>query len=343
MTVAVLYHPVCLEHYPGLYHPERPARLQAIVQELEGEHPAGIELTAPQPASVEQIAAVHSTEYIAEIERISAEGGGYLDMDTVLSARSYEAALMGAGSAISAAEMVMSGAASSAFALSRPPGHHAGPSYGMGFCLFNNLAIAVRYAQKAHHLQRVLLVDFDIHHGNGSQEIFYGDPTVLYFSVHQSPHYPGTGRIEETGSGAGKGYTVNVPLPAECGDRAYTRVIEEVLIPIAQRFKPELVAVSAGYDGHWVDPLADMRLSTSGFATIATYLYNLANELCGGRMAGVLEGGYDLRALAASVMATLVVWAGGEPEDSLGPYEHDHREPDVSSVIRRVQETHSLV
>ncbi|MCL5025843.1 MAG: histone deacetylase [Chloroflexi bacterium] len=343
MRVAVLYHPLCLEHYPGLNHPERPARLQAIVGQLEGERPAGIELMTPCAASVEQIAAVHSPDYIAEIERISADGGGFLDMDTVLSAHSYEAALIGAGSAISAVEAVLSGEASSAFALPRPPGHHAGPSYGMGFCLFNNVAIGVRHAQKAYAVKRVLLVDFDIHHGNGSQEILYDDPSVLYFSMHESPHYPGTGRVDETGAGPGQGYTLNVPLPAECGDVAYTRILQEILAPAARRFQPELIAVSAGYDGHWADPLADMRLSTSGFAAIASCLRDLAAELSGGRLMGVLEGGYDLRALAASVMATLQVWAAGEPEDPLGPYRHDRREPDVSSIIQRVRQIHNLV
>ncbi len=342
VTVAVTYHPLCLEHDPGPQHPERPARLEAIVRELEGEVPAEVEMLTPSAATVEQIASVHTPEHIAQVQRIAAEGGGLLDFDTVLSAASYRAALMGVGTAIAAVEQVLTGAATSAFALPRPPGHHAGPSYGMGFCLFNNAAIAIRQAQRAYRLERILLVDFDVHHGNGSQETFYHDPSVLYFSVHQSPFYPGTGSAEETGSGAGRGFTINVPLPAGSGDAIYARVFQEVLVPVAQRYRPQLIVASAGYDAHWMEPLAAMRVSVAGYSAMAACLYGLAGQLCDGRLAGILEGGYDLAVLAASVMATLRVWTDDAPEDPIGPYIYERREPDVSSIVQRVREIHNL-
>ncbi len=313
------------------------------MQELEGEAPPDLEIVTPSAASIEQVAAVHSRDYIAKVEQMSCRGGGNLDPDTVVSPWSYQSALVGAGSAIMAVDEVISGASSSAFALPRPPGHHSGPRYGMGFCLFNNAVIAIRHAQRAYGLKRIMLVDYDVHHGNGSQDTLYSDPSVLYFSVHQFPFYPGTGDIDETGDGEGRGYTMNVPLPAGSGDRAYASVFREVVAPAARRFRPELIVASAGFDQHWMDPLAGMRASIAGFFDIAALLRDLAGELCDGRLVGVLEGGYDLRVLAASVVGTMVIWAGGEVEDPLGPPVREYREPDVSSIIQRVRKMHSLL
>ncbi len=342
MTVAVVYHPLWLEHDTG-EHPEAAARLEAIMQLLQEVQPPGVEIVCPTaPATVDQVAEVHTEPYIKKVEVLSARGGGQLDLDTAVSSRSYDAALMAAGGAIQAFSRVMDGKASAALALTRPPGHHALAGKGMGFCLFNNVVIAIRHTMKRYGLERVMLVDFDVHHGNGSQDILYDDPCVLYFSTHQSWLFPGTGRIDETGWGEGKGYNVNVPLPGGSGDVAFSQVFRQVLVPVARRFRPELIAVSAGYDIHWLDPLAGLRVSTSGCAAIARTLRDLATELCDGRLAGVLEGGYDLEALSTSVLATLVTWAGGRADDPIGPYQEDFREPDVTAIVNEARRIHGL-
>jgi len=340
-TVGVFYHPLCLEHDTG-EHPENASRLEAIISQIEGERPAGVEIVRPYPASLEQVANAHDTKYIQHIRAIAANGGGYLDLDTVISPRSYKAALMGAGAGICAVDWTFENPGSPALGLPRPPGHHAGHAFGMGFCLFNNQAIAVRHAQRRYNLKRVLIVDYDVHHGNGTQDITEKDSSVLLFSIHQHPYYPGTGGTEETGIGDGKGYTINVPLPADSGDRAYRQTFEEILVPAARRYRPELIMVSAGFDAHWMDPLAGMHVSTTGFGELAGIVWELAVELCDGRLAGVLEGGYDPRALPASVLATLATWTGGHVEDPFGPYHSYHQEPDISGVLKQIRKIHHL-
>jgi acetoin utilization deacetylase AcuC-like enzyme len=233
--------------------------------------------------------------------------------------------------------------ADSAFALVRPPGHHATRTSAMGFCLFNNIAIAARQSLRKYDLDRILIVDFDLHHGNGTQDAFYDDPAVLYFSTHQYPFYPGTGRIDEVGVGKGIGTNVNVPLPAWCGDEEYSQVFQQVLVPLAHRFQPQLILVSAGYDAHWLDPIGSMQLSVSGFAQMVQILKRLALELCQGRLVFALEGGYHIPALARSIKATLEVLLGEvEIDDPLGKPPQGRKAPAVETIIQEVKTLHRL-
>ncbi len=297
---SIIYHPDYLLHETG-NHPERKERLLAIMHLIE-ESEIDLHKIKPEPASIEEMQYVHDPEYINKVKEYS-EREIPLDPDTVLCRESYHAALLAAGGMISAVDD------GRAFALVRPPGHHALSDRGMGFCLFNNIAIGARHAQRTGY-DRVLVVDWDVHHGNGTQHIFYDDPSVFYFSVHQYPHYPGTGSAGETGSGAGQGYTLNVPLPAGSGDAEYVNVFKNILIPAALGFDPDIVLVSAGFDAHIDDPLAGMAVTTAGFGRMASIVSSIADRCCDGRLAITLEGGYDLNALSHSVLAVLKVMAG---------------------------------
>ncbi|MCD6145804.1 MAG: histone deacetylase [Methanosarcinales archaeon] len=297
---SIIYHPDYLLHETGS-HPERKERLLAIMHLIE-ETEIDLHKIKPEPASIEEMQYVHDPEYINKVKEYS-EREMPLDPDTVLCRESYHAALLAAGGMISAVDD------GRAFALVRPPGHHALSDRGMGFCLFNNIAIGARHAQRTGY-DRVLVVDWDVHHGNGTQHIFYDDPSVFYFSVHQYPHYPGTGSAGETGSGAGQGYTLNVPLPAGSGDAEYVNVFRNILIPAALEFDPDIVLVSAGFDAHIDDPLAGMAVTTAGFGRLASIVSSIADRCCDGRLAITLEGGYDLNALSHSVLAVLKVMAG---------------------------------
>ncbi len=250
-------------------------------------------------------------DYIQKVQKYS-ELGMPLDPDTVLCKDSYDVALLAAGGAVAAVDAVNSGLDSS-FALVRPPGHHATPKGGMGFCIFNNISIAVRHAQKIGK-KRVLIVDWDVHHGNGTQDAFYDDPSVLYFSTHQYPHYPGTGWLDETGAGEGIGYNINVPLPAGTDDSGFVAAFEEILVPAALSFRPDIVVISAGQDACKNDGLAQMQMSTEGFAMLASIVKSIATDSCGGKLASVLEGGYNLKLLSHSVAAILDVFTGTEPK-----------------------------
>jgi acetoin utilization deacetylase AcuC-like enzyme len=342
MTTAYCFHPLYLEHEsPG--HPERPQRLITLMRVLTDENILTrmqfVEATSAPRSSLEQ---VHTGDYIDHVAHIAKQGGGWLDPDTYLGPSSFDAACLAAGGLLNTMTAVLQGRAKNGFAFVRPPGHHACPAHGMGFCLFNNIAIAARYALSNLGAHRVLIVDWDVHHGNGTQEIFYNDPAVLFFSTHQYPFYPGTGHWQEIGSGAGKGYTVNVPLPSGVGDLTYARVFDEVLTPIARRFSPELILVSAGYDAHWRDPLAGMQLSVHGFAELTRKVRVLADELCDGRLVLTLEGGYDAEALAYSVLATLTVLLGDDepPADPLGPSPRPERS--AEEVLTQVKRIHCL-
>ena len=342
MSAGYVYNPIYLKHDTG-QHVEVAARLEAITSYLEKTGlNSQLTLIEPRPATIDEIALVHTREYIKEIEEKATSGGGWLDPDTVMSAGSYEAALYAAGGLIRAVEAVMAGEVASAFALVRPPGHHATSRQAMGFCLFNNIAIAARYALAEYSLERILIIDFDVHHGNGTQDTFYSDPQVMYISTHEYPFYPGTGSLDETGSGAAEGTNINIPLPAGCGDAEYLKVFEQIIVPAAQRFNPRLILVSAGYDTHRDDPLAMMEVSTSGFIQMAEIIKGLADELCGGRLALTLEGGYDLNALAVSVKATFDALLGNSIEDPLGePLRHSGA-VDIDRLIGTVKEIHKL-
>lgn len=306
----IIYHPGYLKHETG-FHPERKERLLSIISYLEETGMmAQLKLIEPGYADLNEILYIHAQEYIEKVKRYS-ELEIPLDLDTILCKDSYNVALLAAGGAITAVDAVLDDVDCS-FALVRPPGHHAMPDSGMGFCIFNNVAIAARHAQKKGK-KRVLIVDWDVHHGNGTQEAFYEDPSVLYFSTHQYPHYPGTGWLDEVGTGKGKGYNINVPLPAGTDDTGFIAAFEEILVPAALEFQPDIVLVSAGQDACANNGLAQMRMSTGGFAVLASIVKSIAKETCDGKIAAVLEGGYDLRLLAHSVAAVLEVFMGKEP------------------------------
>lgn len=343
MKVGFVYDPIYLKHDTG-QHVENANRLETITSHLE-QTQLKQQLThiKPRAATVEELSLVHHKRYISHIQDVAQKGGGWLDADTVMSPNSYEAAVYAAGGVIRATEAVMNGEVGSAFALVRPPGHHATPQQATGFCLFNNVAIATKYALAKYELERILIIDFDVHHGNGTQEIFYDDPQVLYISTHQYPFYPGTGSIEETGSGAAKGTIVNIPLPAGCGDAEYLKVFEQIIVPVARRFKPQLILVSAGYDPHWADGLALMQVSVTGFTQMIKIIEGLADELCSGRLAFSLEGGYNLTALAVSVKATFDVLLGNtDIEDPLGQSQRRFEAPSIVPLIKAIKEIHNL-
>jgi len=343
MKVGLIYDPIYQKHDTGT-HVENAGRLVATINLLQKSGLlAKLTLLKPRAATVEELALVHSQRHIARVQAASAGGGGWLDGDTYASPQSYEVALYAAGGVLRGVDAVMMGEVGSAFALVRPPGHHATPDEAMGFCLFNNVAIAARYALGKYGLKRVLIADFDVHHGNGTEEVFYADPEVLYFSTQQYPHYPGTGAIGDVGAGEGKGTTVNVPLPAFSGDREYRRAYEEILVPLARRFKPQLILVSAGYDNHWADQLSAMQLTVDGFADIAGIIKRLADELCEGKLLFSLEGGYDPEALSQSIKATLEVLLGiPRGADPLGKPRRDVAPPSIDSILERVKATHNL-
>jgi acetoin utilization deacetylase AcuC-like enzyme len=311
----VLRHPSSLRHDTGA-HPERAARITAIEEELSRRDWLGWEVRESEPAERSLVEAVHPPGYVHAIEQLCAAGGGDLDLDTVVSRDSFEAALHSAGGAAQVVDTVMGASAPVAASLHRPPGHHAEASRAMGFCLFNNVAIAARRALDAHGLSRVLILDWDVHHGNGTNDIFHADPQVLFVSIHQWPLYPGTGAASDEGSGPGAGYTVNLPVPGGSGDERWCSLVEHVVGPLATAYAPELVLVSAGFDAHADDPLANCEVSDDGFATMAGSVRRLADSL-GVPIGMVLEGGYDLGALARSTARVLEVL--GAPQAPAAP------------------------
>jgi len=309
-------HPAFEGHDPGSGHPEAPARLAALRQGLAT---AGLEGALrrfdPRRATRGELARVHDEGYVARLEQVCLAGGGQLDPDTAVGEASFDAALRAAGAGLEAAERLRRGEADAAFLALRPPGHHALAGRAMGFCLLNNVAVTA--AALAAGGERVLIVDWDAHHGNGTQAAFYDRGEVCYVSLHQSPLYPGTGRLEEVGAGAGTGATANVPLPPRSSGDAYRRAVDEVVVPLAERFRPDWLLVSAGYDAHRADPLTDLGLSAGDFADLTERVLPLAAP---GRRIFFLEGGYDLAALAASAAATVAVLAGTSyrPEPATG-------------------------
>jgi len=341
--VGVVYDPVYLKHDTGA-HVENSSRLVETVGLLEKSKLTDkLVAIPPRAASIEEVSLAHPHSHISRVQSYSTRGGGWLDGDTYASPASYEVALYAVGGVLQSVDAVMTGKVSHAFALVRPPGHHATADEAMGFCLFNNIAIAAEYAKRKYKLDRILIADFDVHHGNGTQEIFYADPKVLYFSTHQYPWYPGTGSINEDGVGEGKGFTVNVPLPAYCGDKEHLHVYQEILVPVAKRFQPQLMLVSAGYDPHWADQLSLMQLSVSGFAGIVNIIKGLADELCQGKLLLSLEGGYHLQALSHSIKATFEVLLGKSPSpDPLGKPQEMMTSPDVDPILGEVKARHKL-
>jgi acetoin utilization deacetylase AcuC-like enzyme len=321
-----LHHPSSLEHDTG-DHPEQPARIVAIERELENRDWLGYEREQAPRAQRAVVEGVHPGAYVQRIEEICAQGGGMLDLDTVASARSFDAAMHSAGGAVRAVEALLAGEADVTFCGLRPPGHHAEAARAMGFCLFNNVAIAARRALDGLGAERVLVLDWDVHHGNGTNDIFYDTDAVLYFSIHQSPLYPGTGSLGENGTGAGEGYTINLPVPPGAGHEDWLSLLEHVVAPVARAYRPDLLLVSAGFDAHRDDPLANCELTERSYAAMSAGMRALSGELSA-PLGFVLEGGYDLPALAASVAATMAAARDGaqQPVAELRPVAQRARE-----------------
>ncbi len=363
MTTALIYDPIFLEHLTPPGHPERPQRVEMVIKVLEALHwfeRDGLVQLAPREATVDELATVHEHAYIQEVETLSLEAATesqsgnivHLDLgtDTYVSEKSYAAARKAAGAALVAIDAILQGKVNNAYCLVRPPGHHAVAEAAMGFCIFNNVAVAARYALDRHGLERVMIIDYDVHHGNGTQEMFYDDPRVLYFSIHQSPFYPGTGLSGEQGEGASLGTNVNIPLPAGAGFETYEPIFRQVLAPVADRFRPQLILVSAGFDAHWKETVTKtglarpgMLISTAGFAKLNQMIIGIANTQCDGRLILVQEGGYDLDALSSCVTTCINLLLGNdEVVDSEGPAPQLPYRINTDALIAELRRIHHL-
>jgi acetoin utilization deacetylase AcuC-like enzyme len=296
-------HPASLDHETGT-HPECAARITAIEAQLEAAGWLGFERRSAPRIERELLEQVHLREYVSALEAFCERGGGAIDADTIVSPGSWEAALRAAGGAVALVDELLGGSARTGFAAGRPPGHHAEAGRAMGFCLFNNVALAATHALRAHGLERVLILDWDVHHGNGTNDLFHSSAQVLYISIHQTGLFPGSGAASDQGAGAGTGFTLNLPVPAGSGDDVFCALVDQRVLPLARSYEPQLVLISAGYDAHAEDPLADCRMSEVGYAKMTASLRALCDEL-EAPLGAVLEGGYALDALARSVAATL--------------------------------------
>lgn len=309
--VGFLYHPDYLKHDTGIGHPERPQRLQTVVKHLlSTDLWKKLQHLRPSPAQREWLVSVHPEQYVEMIKRRCHAGETVLDTgDTHVCRESFDVALVSAGAVLQAVDLVKTNQLNSAFCAVRPPGHHAETSRVMGFCLFNNVAIGARYAQKKFGVERVAILDWDVHHGNGTQEIFYEDPSVFYISLHQYPYYPGTGAANETGRGRGEGFTLNCPMEAGSTEKEYFEAFRSKILPALHKFQPQLLMISAGFDAHKDDPLAQINLTEDSFAEMTKMMMEIASKYCEGKIVSVLEGGYNLEALARSVEKHVIVLA----------------------------------
>ncbi|HEU5440418.1 MAG TPA: histone deacetylase [Ktedonobacterales bacterium] len=354
LTTALVYDEAFLAHKVPAGFPEVPERLRESMRVIEatlatGALPEGRVLRLPaREATRDELAAAHTPAHIERIhDRIAALGAesrpAEIAPEVYAAPESWRAAVLAAGAPLAVLDAVGEGRARNGYALVRPPGHHAGPDYSMGFCIFNNVAVAARYAQQKWGWRRVLIVDYDVHHGNGTQDIFYEDGDVLYFSTHQSPFYPGTGASTERGAGAGEGATVNVPLPAGSGWSVYDPIFRQVLWPLADRFKPDVVLLSAGYDAHWADPLAEMRLSTADYSDLTLEVAEIADTYAQGRLVAVQEGGYHLDAVAQCAATILLALAGSDQiVDALGEPPVQEFRWNEEAILRALYDLHDL-
>lgn len=329
---AVIFSPIYYQHNPGIGHPESAKRLGAIINELKKgklSKSKNWQFVEPEKARVADVQLVHDADYIKLVEAVCRAGGGALDSgDTVASTKSFDVALYAVGGALKAVNLVMERRFENAFALVRPPGHHAGRLHAMGFCIFNNAAIAAKHLLKKFKLDRILILDIDAHHGNGTQEIFYENSKVLCISLHQDPRsFPGAGFINEVGEGAGLGYNVNIPLPYQTSDQVYIRALKEIAAPIIRQYKPQLILVSAGLDGHYTDPVGNLALSLLSYQETYKLIVDLASEMCDGKLVCVLEGGYGkfVGKIAALAMAKM----------SGTKYAINDKPPRVNSRVRK--------
>jgi acetoin utilization deacetylase AcuC-like enzyme len=335
MSIGIIRHDIYLEHETDDYHPEHPNRLRRIYAMLDAMGNEGIIYVPPRWATTDEIAFNHGTSYIAAIEATRDKPPRRLDPDTSTSPKSYEAACMAVGGVLELCDRLMASEIRSGFALVRPPGHHAEKDRAMGFCIFNNVAVGARYLAAKYGIKRILIIDWDLHHGNGTQHSFYKDPGAFYFSTHQYPYYPGTGNHDEIGEGEGKGYNVNVPLSYGMGDADYAYIFAEVLLPLARLYKPEFILVSAGFDTHHDDPLGGMTVTEKGFAGMTRLVLAMAEEHCKNRILFALEGGYDLNGLANSVKAVIEE----QKRESIPPVQtYGQPTSEVVRVVARVKD-----
>ena len=326
-----------LEHITSDSHPEHPDRLRVVYATLDEEEMRDrFAVLAPRMATLDELQSIHTEAYVGRIESTRGCSHLMLDPDTHLSSETYRVARLAAGGLLELLDALDVGTIRNGFALIRPPGHHAEASRGMGFCIYNNVAIAARHAQQKGLARKILIVDWDLHHGNGTQHAFESDPTVLYVSSHMYPYYPGTGRMEETGKGPGKGFTVNIPLPGGQGDHDFCWLYGKILEPLAEQFRPELILVSAGFDTYVHDPLGTMQVTEQGFAGMTELLLRIAQEHCNGKILFTLEGGYHLEGQARSVRAVVNV-LDGRPADGLPKMPPSHQ---VKAVFQRILEVH---
>ena len=333
---AIVIDPEYLKHDPGEFHPERPERLKVLLNLAAELNAKNFQLLPPRAATRQEIASCHAADYIDLVQATSTTNHYALDGDTATSRDSFGVGLLAVGGFLKLLDAIAAGEALNGFALVRPPGHHALRDRAMGFCLFNTVAVGAHHVRRHYGAKRVLIMDWDVHHGNGTQDAFFEDPSVLYLSTHQYPYYPGTGAAEEAGRGAGEGYTVNIPLPAGSGDAEYLRVFNEIVVPIAEKFAPDWILVSAGFDPHRRDPLGGMNVTERGFAAMAARLMRLAEKHAGGRIAFLLEGGYDLAALKNSVAAVLETLKEGPAADLSDNVGGETIEP----LVRRILSIH---
>lgn len=333
---AILIDREFLKHLPGQGHPEGPERLRVLLELAETLDPARFQLLPPRAASISEIELCHDPKYVQLVESTASVSQYALDGDTITSQNSFAVALLATGGFLKLLDSVAAGESSNGFALVRPPGHHALRNRAMGFCLFNTIAVGAQYLKTVYGTKRIAIVDWDVHHGNGTQEVFYDDPSVLFISTHQYPFYPGTGGVAEVGVKDGMGFTMNVPLPAGCGDAEYLRVFRDVVVPAVQRFVPEWILVSAGFDPHRHDPLAGMNVTEEGFSMMSRAVLQLAETYCGGKIAFLLEGGYDLAALKSSVAGVLETLQ--QPDGEKLPTDVGGEK--IAPLIRKVLRTH---
>jgi acetoin utilization deacetylase AcuC-like enzyme len=345
VTTGLAYSEAFLRHDTGPRHPERADRLRAMVGRLrEGGLWRRLAVWEPAPCEEATLELVHTPDHVRIMRSLMARGGGHIDADTVVSAGSWEAALRAAGGLVEAVQAVSEGRLDNAVCLVRPPGHHATPDQAMGFCIFNNVAIAAACLLEQRRAERVAILDYDVHHGNGTQDAFYARSDVLYISTHQYPLYPGTGRWTETGEGAGAGSTLNLSLPPGSGDEVFATALQRIVEPAVRRYRPDFLLVSLGFDAFWADPLASLRLSIGGgYAPLLRSARDLAGELCGGRLVVGLEGGYVLDALAYGAEAVCHVLLGEEvAEDPLGPPPEQLSVDDVEPLLVAIERLHRL-
>jgi acetoin utilization deacetylase AcuC-like enzyme len=326
-----------LKHFPGENHPERPDRIQVLLELAGGLSPSNFQILPPRAASRADVEHTHGADHVRLVESTSRINRYALDGDTITCRDSFGVALLAVGGFLNLLDAIAEKESRNGFALVRPPGHHALRNRAMGFCLFNTMAVGAEYLKRIHGAKKVLIVDWDVHHGNGTQDAFYDDPTVLFISTHQFPFYPGSGAINEVGVGAGEGYTINVPLPAGCADAEYLQVFEEIVGPAAEKFSPEWILVSAGFDPHRRDPLGGMGVTEAGFSAMAQKLLMLAERFTDGRIAFLLEGGYDLAGLRDSVAAVLEAM---QAKDN-GQYQTvDLAQSRIQPLLRRICQVH---